>query len=109
VSWIGVDLDGTLAHSEGSHGKPEDIGEPIPKMHLRVKHWLHEGRDVRIFTARAFPPGRGSAREVAAVEKWCKKFIGEVLPVTCMKDPDMKTLYDDRAVQVEVNSGELVE
>lgn len=47
--WIGVDLDGTLAEYTGWHG-PGHIGPPIPKMLDRVKNWLAEGVDVRIFT-----------------------------------------------------------
>lgn len=49
--WIGVDLDGTLAMYDGFKG-PEHIGDPVPKMLERVKKWLAEGREVRIFTAR---------------------------------------------------------
>lgn len=33
--WIGVDLDGTLAHYEGWKGV-EHIGEPIPAMVERI-------------------------------------------------------------------------
>lgn len=50
--WIGVDLDGTLAHYDGWKG-PEHIGAPIPAMVERVKAWLAEGKEVRISTARA--------------------------------------------------------
>jgi len=49
--WIGVDLDGTLAYYDEWRGLYH-IGEPIPAMVDRVKRWLAEGRDVRIFTAR---------------------------------------------------------
>ena len=105
--WIGVDLDGTLAKSQGSHGKPEDIGPPVPAMVMHVQKWLYEGKEVRILTARAYPPGR-SGREVKAVEEWCLKYLGEVLPVTCMKDPEMEVLFDDRAVGVEFNTGRLI-
>ena len=52
--WIGVDLDGTLAEYNGWQG-PANIGAPIPAMVERVKAWLEEGRDVRIFTARVGP------------------------------------------------------
>lgn len=40
--WIGVDLDGTLAHYDGWKGA-DHIGEPIPAMVERVKQWLSEG------------------------------------------------------------------
>ena len=41
--WIGVDLDGTLAHYEGWKGI-EHIGAPVPAMLERVKNWLAEGK-----------------------------------------------------------------
>ena len=37
--WIGVDLDGTLAHYDGWKGI-EHVGPPIPAMLARVKYWL---------------------------------------------------------------------
>ena len=43
--WIGVDLDGTLAHDTGWHG-PDQIGPPIPEMLERVRNWLNDGRRV---------------------------------------------------------------
>ena len=42
-AWIGVDLDGTLAHYKGWKGR-DHIGEPIPAMMQRVKQWLEEGK-----------------------------------------------------------------
>jgi hypothetical protein len=50
--WIGVDLDGTLAHYSEWKG-PDSIGEPVPLMLARVKEWLAKGLEVRIVTARA--------------------------------------------------------
>jgi hypothetical protein len=49
-NWIGVDLDGTLAHYDGWDGW-NVIGPPIPLMLERVKLWLDQGKDVRIITA----------------------------------------------------------
>ena len=37
--WIGVDLDGTLAHYTGWRGE-DHIGKPILPMLLRIKMWL---------------------------------------------------------------------
>ena len=110
--WIGVDLDGTLAHYDGWIGI-HHIGEPIAPMVDRVKRWRSEGREVRIFTAR-IDGGLGSkeAEDVAEVrrfiEEWCAQHVGEVLPVTNVKDFGMIELWDDRAVQVRVNTGEPV-
>lgn len=54
--WIGVDLDGTLAEYNGWQGI-DHIGKPIPKMVNRVKKWLSEGVQVKIFTARLHAHG----------------------------------------------------
>lgn len=97
--WIGVDLDGTLAFWTGDHtviGKPTDLLE-------QVKSWLAAGEDVRIFTARVAEDPYGIQR--AMIEAWCIEYIGQKLPVTCVKDRWCKRIYDDRAVQVEYNTG----
>lgn len=108
ASWIGVDLDGTLAHYEGWQG-PLHIGPPVPRMLARVKRWLSEGKEVRIFTARASSGGRISEEECRAVrlaiEEWCLEHVGQILPITNVKDYEMVSLWDDRAVQVVPNMG----
>ena len=103
--WIGVDLDGTLAEYGGWIG-PGHIGEPVPEMLERVKNWLAEGTEVRIFTARAYMDRDGSARR--AIEDWCDLHIGQRLAVTNVKDYAMIELWDDRAVQVEMNTGKRI-
>jgi hypothetical protein len=104
--WIGVDLDGTLAHSDAGSG-PMTIGEPIPKMVDRVKRWLKEGKDVRIVTARMSHNDPGLRRSMElAIRHWCNYYLGTVLPVTCCKDYQMIELWDDRAVQVIPNTGD---
>lgn len=102
MGWIGVDLDGTLAQYDKWKGE-EHIGEPVPKMVQRVINWLDEGKEVRIFTARACYPSA-----IPIIEEWCRKHIGETLPVTNMKDFGMIQLWDDRAIQVIPNTGEQV-
>jgi len=97
--WIGVDLDGTLAHYDGWYG-PAHIGEPVPAMLTRVKDWLADGREVRIFTARASVP-----EYVPFVTQWLGKQGLPALKVTNVKDFAMVALWDDRCVQVETNSG----
>jgi hypothetical protein len=94
-TWVGVDLDGTLAYYDGYKGD-DVVGAPIEPMVKRVKKMLYDGEDVRIFTARAPHP---------AIRKWCKDNLGKVLPITNKKDPGMKALYDDRAVSVVRNKG----
>jgi hypothetical protein len=103
--WIGVDLDGTLAHYEGWQG-PEHIGPPVPRMVDRVKAWRSEGWTVKIFTARVSTPDEKEAiRVISAIRAWCYQHLGEYLPITNVKDYGMVELWDDRAVQVEQNTG----
>lgn len=97
--WIGVDLDGTLAHYDGWYG-PAHIGEPIPAMLKQVNAWLDEGVEVRIFTARASVP-----EYIPFVTQWLEKQGLPALEVTNIKDFAMISLWDDRCVQVETNSG----
>lgn len=116
--WIGVDLDGTLAEDNGlGIGQ---IGPPIPAMVERVKRWLAEGKEVRIVTARAGHTGqtnpdnniiddtRFMVAQVEMVRDWCLEHIGMRLNVTAKKDYAMLELWDDRAVQVERNTGRLI-
>lgn len=103
--WIGVDFDGTLARTMDwkSHNDGR-VGEPIWPMVERVRQWLSEGKEVRIFTARV---GEGAdPKHLHAIDRFCAEFFGQVLPVTAAKDFHMIELWDDRAVQVELNTGE---
>lgn len=116
--WTAVDLDGTLAKYNKWKG-PTDIGDPVPLMVERVKRWLDEGKNVRIFTARVWPLGTAKeasleyddsrmkdARAAAlAIHKWCREHLGQTLPITCVKDPGMTDLWDDRAIAIEKNKG----
>jgi len=97
--WVGIDLDGTLAHYDGWKG-PDHIGEPIAPMLDFVKRLVADGKKVKIFTARAFIPS-----QVAPVEAWLARHGLEGLEVTNIKDFGMVVLYDDRCVQVRSNAG----
>lgn len=99
-SWIGVDLDGTLACYSGWRGL-DHVGKPVPVMLARVKHWLDEGYTIKIFTARAEEGERG----IAPVKKWLAENGLPDLEVTNRKDFAMIELWDDRAVQVVANTG----
>jgi hypothetical protein len=107
VGWKGVDLDGTIAeYNRGDYAKFgwNYIGPPIEKMVTRVKKWLAEGTEVRIMTARVC--GDFADPEVKkAIQDWCLKHIGTILPVTNKKDYDMIELWDDRAIQIISNTG----
>jgi hypothetical protein len=109
--WIGVDLDCTMDVYDGWRG-PYHIGAPIPAMVERVKQWLKEGRDVRIFTARVTDRpfnDDGTPHDVnkviLAIDAWCIENIGQTLPITNVKDWYMRELWDDRCVQVRPNTG----
>lgn len=100
--WIGVDLDGTLAEYGEWRGL-EHIGKPIPVMVRRVKEWLAEGKQVKIFTARV----THGQKAVQHIHEW---LIAQGLPaleVTNVKDFDMIELWDDRCVSVITNTGML--
>lgn len=105
MGWIGVDLDGTLAKNHGQ-GTME-IGEPIPAMVERVKQWLQQGQEVRIFTARVSHPDYHLGGE-EAIQNWCLDHIGIVLKVTNIKTWDCWRIWDDRAVAVEFNTGRIL-
>ena len=102
---IAVDFDGTLSTNyvrHGEHYDPSWVGEPIVKMINRVKRWLADGDEVEIFTARVHP--KNGLFEIKLAEKaingFCLEQFGRVLPITCMKDPEFKEFWDDRAVRV---------
>lgn len=115
-AWIAVDFDGTLAEYNGWDG--DNLGKPIAPMVNRVKKWLAEGLTVKIFTARVGCSGLTSdvaednadfanhQREI--ITQWCIEYIGQALEVTATKDFGMIELYDDRAIQVEMNTGRII-
>lgn len=114
--WIGVDLDGTLARYDVWVSELH-IGEPIHLMAERVRKWLDQGIEVRIFTARVDGGMTGSGanamryRDVERVRKaiqdWTEDHFGVRLKVTNVKDYNMMQLWDDRAVGVEKNTGRI--
>ncbi len=100
MSWIGFDLDGTLAYQE--EGQNDTIGQPIMHMVYMVKDYVEKGYDVRIFTARA-----GSQDEIKKVNAWLKDNGMEGVTVTNVKEQGMIMLFDDKAIRVEHNTGNL--
>ena len=103
--WIGVDFDGTLATYDV--GTAPTLGEPIPQMVGRIQKWLSKGIAVRIVTARASHP-EFDTEQRTKMEEWCIRHIGVVLPIGCSKTYEMIELWDDRAVQVETNTGVVI-
>lgn len=107
MGWIGVDLDGTLAHYTGWKGA-DNIGPPVPAMLNRVMDWLNAGKDVKVFTARVSAP-----EQEAPIRAWLIENLGEEkaarVGITNVKDFAMIELWDDRAIQVEINTGRRVD
>jgi len=103
AGWIGVDLDGTLAEYDHWRGG-DHIGEPVPPMLKRVKKWIDDGVEVRIFTARA-ALGKDF---LDVLKKWLVDNVGQELPITNVKDFDMIEMWDDRAVTVQHNTGTIL-
>lgn len=104
-SWIGVDLDGTLAMHQGYRGMKR-VGAPVPEMVERIKGWLEKGIEVRIFTARITCPGYDEEVIRRFLER-CE--LPRDLVITNVKDLYMIELWDDIAVQVVRNTGKRVD
>jgi len=101
-SWIGVDLDGTLAYYNRL-STYDKVGEPVPAMMALVKKMLNNGVKVKIFTARVQDPD-----QLPIIRKWLKQNDLPELEITNIKDYNMLRLYDDRCIQVERNTGRLI-
>lgn len=112
--WIGVDFDGTLAvHVSSQWDGP--LGLPIPLMVQRVRGWLAQGIEVRIFTARVSPRSKEGALQCAValasvrerIADWCDRNLGQRLECTCEKDHNVLQLWDDKAVRIIRDTGEI--
>jgi len=113
--WIGFDLDGTLAIYD-DWNSIDHIGEPMPLTVALAAEYLKQGFRLKIMTARyagvgvldLFTGKKLTEEDISGpIQAWCKKHIGEELPVTNKKDFQMIKLYDDRAVSVKRNDGAL--
>ena len=117
MGWIGVDFDGTLAEYHGWKSE-NDLGAPVPAMVARVKTWLAAGETVKIFSARVgisgaysleshrFADAEFAENQRRIIGDWCELHLGQRLEVTAVKDFALRELWDDRAVQVILNTGE---
>jgi hypothetical protein len=105
---IAVDLDGTLAKYDGWKGI-EHIGEPITPMVERVRFWCLEGRKVVIFTARVSVPEPERSHVILHIHKWLNWVGLPALDVTNIKDFSVVEIWDDRAIQVEMNTGRRID
>lgn len=112
--WIGVDLDRTLFeyHTNPQGYDPLEIGDPLWPMINRVKGWLANTQEVRIFTARASGfdletvEGRaGKALVIDAIHRKLESVGLPALEVTNEKDYKCIQIWDDIAVAVWPNTG----
>jgi hypothetical protein len=117
--WIAVDWDGTAVEYHG-WTKWNEFGRDIPAMTERIKGWLAEGKDVRIFTARMPLPQDEMVEQTCyktgekfngvmmkkAIADHCEAIYGHRLRVQCYKDLHTIEIWDDRAVGVVANTGQ---
>jgi hypothetical protein len=79
------------------------IGKPTPLLD-RLKKDIENGKEVKIFTARASWPGQ---KEL--ISSWLAETgVVAELEITDRKDFRMSLCYDDRSRQVIPNTGEVV-
>ena len=94
-SWVGIDLDGTLAQQLESYDGTK-IGEPIKGPFFdKVKQAVADGKNIKILTARVANDPDGKIAD--AIKAWTLKYLGKELPVTNEKDPGMTEIWDDKA------------
>jgi hypothetical protein len=111
--WYGYDFDGTLAYwpPDGADDvSVAYVGEPLWPTIERVKQRIAAGQNVKIFTARVWTDGTPEReRDVmiarSVISAFCLEYIGRILPITCEKDPACIEIEDDRARQIERNTG----
>ncbi len=126
--WIGIDLDGTLAIHPPGDG--EKIGAPVFVMVERMVRLLRADFRIKIMTARVAPPIEHTEllQTYADIQQWWHKALQQFLTdskaseeerldlmhranfisITHSKDLGMLALYDDRAIQVEENTGQIL-
>lgn len=103
--YILVDFDRTLAHYEDHDTHGSVLGAPVPAMLERVKRWLEDGVEVRIFTARAADTNPARDEDIRNIDLWCRTHLGGSLKITNAKDFGAMAIWDDLACAVEPNTG----
>lgn len=115
-TWIGVDWDRTLVeYSTDPNGyNPFKHGDPLFPMVARIKDWLSVGKNVKIFSARAsgFPDTEeGRALKLKVIESMQDHMVNAMglprLQVTCEKDYLCEAIYDDIAISMIPNTGQV--
>ncbi len=100
---VAIDLDGTIAEYQPGYAKRKHIGEPIKPIMDLAKKLDERGQEVIIFTARVHDKSH-----VPSIKAWLKKHGLGHLKITNIKTPDIAMIIDDRAVQVERNTGKML-
>jgi hypothetical protein len=110
-AWWGFDVDKTIAVDEGKV-RGGVIGAPIKPLIRRMKHYLRQGRNVAIVTARIHPDNADAILQRALVRQFLIDNLGveDAIKVALRYDKDrhMIVLFDDRVEQVIPNKGILV-
>ncbi len=114
--WTGFDFDGTLVFEEPEWRGFEHIGEPIKPIVDKLKGYLKQGRIVKIVTARVSQDNEYDnyiARR--NIYHWLLMYVHDDsmanfphIEIVSGKDMYMDKLYDNRAVQVETNTGRII-
>jgi hypothetical protein len=111
---LAVDFDKTLAfYEDGDFEKrgPEYAGAPIEEMVSKVKQAIADGAEVFIYTARvnpgddSFVEALDATKSYLVIAEWCKKNLGQLLPITHEKSRRFSEFWDDRAKEVVPNHG----
>ena len=101
--WVGFDLDGTLAEYDKWRGI-ETIGKPIKPMLDLAKELNANGQKIKILTARA-----SDKNAIPYIKAWLENNGLYDIEVTNEKDSYLIKFYDDKAIQVKYNTGQIVE
>lgn len=110
--WVGFDLDGTLAKYDTWRGW-DYVGEPIPAMVKIVKDLMAKGITCKVLTARASKVSLAKnniqfSQLEKVIQDWTEKHIGIRMEVVSEKDYLLVSFYDDKCVQVEMNTGSVI-
>lgn len=99
MQWVGFDFDGTLADKELN---------PVPRIIKALRQLLQQGIPCKIVTARADRSRLEYHQRIRKVQDFLENNDLPPLEITNEKDTDMLALFDDRAISVEQNSGEIL-
>jgi hypothetical protein len=107
AEFVAVDLDRTLAEFtwDPKTYMPGKIGNPLLTRCAQVRSWIDRGVPVKIFTARIASnnPRIKDGPVRVAIDQWCIRVFGRMLPVVSEKEYGCRLLVDDIALPVEGN------